>query len=99
MPRFLIIRHESNIGVHLDPYFLSLRLQDSRLEFMTSAPHLRSWLHVFCLRRILTLDFLFLAGLGHIDGVGSNVFACPLEDIWNGQLVRLASTRKVKTSV
>jgi len=41
---------------------------------MTLAPHLCSWLPVFYLCRILTLGFLFLAGLGHIDGAGFSVF-------------------------
>ena len=42
---------------------------------MTSFSRLCSWLPVFCLYRILTLRFSFFAGLGHIDGVGSSVFA------------------------
>jgi len=42
---------------------------------MTSAPHFCSWLPIFCLYRILTLGFLFLGGLSHIDGAGSSVFA------------------------
>ena len=42
---------------------------------MTSAPRLCSWLPVFHPYRILTLGFLFLAGLGHIDGAGSSAFA------------------------
>ena len=45
-----------------------------RLEFMTSAPRSCSLLLVFCLCRILTLEFLFLTGLGHIEGAGSSVF-------------------------
>jgi len=77
MSRVWIVRCESNNGLHLNPHLLSPYLWDSRLKFLTSAPCLCFWLPIFCLCRILTLLF-FLAGLGHIEGAGSSVFAASI---------------------
>ena len=74
MPCVPYIRRESNTRLRLDSIFSIPALvksasgvHDFNLAFVLLT-------FCFCLCRILTFGFLFLAGSGHIDGAGSTVF-------------------------